>query len=112
MLISEIKEGMLLKLSGYKGEDFALVVSTGSGLAYTGEKYFGYMTNINSDFVRCNSHNVKIEAIYDIKRETWFKDSYFTPVSRVLLWERKEPKEMTVAEIEKALGYPVKIVKD
>ena len=28
-----------------------------------------------------------------------------------LIWERKEPKEMTVAEIEKALGYPVKVVK-
>lgn len=28
-----------------------------------------------------------------------------------LLWERKEPKEMTVAEIEAALGYPVKVVK-
>lgn len=28
-----------------------------------------------------------------------------------LIWERKEPKEMTVAEIEAALGYPVKVVK-
>ena len=28
-----------------------------------------------------------------------------------LIWERKESKEMTVAEIEKALGYPVKVVK-
>ena len=28
-----------------------------------------------------------------------------------LLWERKEQKEMTVAEIEAALGYPVKVVK-
>ena len=30
---------------------------------------------------------------------------------RETLWEREEPKEMTVAEIEKLLGYPVKIVK-
>lgn len=29
-----------------------------------------------------------------------------------LIWEREEAKEMTVAEIEKALGYPVKIVKE
>ena len=27
-------------------------------------------------------------------------------------WERKEPKELTVSEIEKLLGYPVKIVKE
>lgn len=35
-----------------------------------------------------------------------FKPEYLTPV-----WERKEPKEMTIKEIEKELGYPVKIVK-
>ncbi|WP_291585160.1 hypothetical protein [Blautia sp. LMAG:75] len=29
-----------------------------------------------------------------------------------LIWERKETKEMTIAEIEKALGYPVKIIGD
>ena len=29
---------------------------------------------------------------------------------RPLLWKREEPKEMTHEEIEKALGYPVKIV--
>ena len=29
---------------------------------------------------------------------------------RLLLWKREEPKEMTIEEIEKALGYPVKIV--
>lgn len=28
-----------------------------------------------------------------------------------LIWERKEPREMTVTEIEKALGYRVKVVK-
>ena len=27
-----------------------------------------------------------------------------------LIWERKEPKEMTLADIERELGYPVKIV--
>ena len=29
-----------------------------------------------------------------------------------LIWERKEVREMTVAEISKALGYEVKIVKE
>ena len=29
-----------------------------------------------------------------------------------LVWERTEKKEMTVAEISKALGYEVKIVKE
>lgn len=30
--------------------------------------------------------------------------------NRELLWKREEPKEMTLEEVEKALGYPVKIV--
>lgn len=29
-----------------------------------------------------------------------------------LIWERKETKEMTIAEIEQALGHPVKIIGD
>lgn len=32
--------------------------------------------------------------------------------SRPLLWERKETKKMTLAEVCKALGYDVEIVKD
>ena len=30
--------------------------------------------------------------------------------NRPLLWKREEPKEMTLEEVEKALGYPVKII--
>lgn len=30
--------------------------------------------------------------------------------NRPLLWKREEPKEMSLEEVEKALGYPVKIV--
>lgn len=38
----------------------------------------------------------------------WFKDCYLT-----LVWERgEEHKEMTVAEIEKELGYKIKVVGD
>jgi len=33
-------------------------------------------------------------------------------VKYTTIWERKPPKEMTLAEIEKELGYPVKIIKD
>ena len=29
-----------------------------------------------------------------------------------IIWERKETKEMTIAEIEQALGHPVKIIGD
>lgn len=31
---------------------------------------------------------------------------------RPLLWERKDRKEMTISEIEKELGYSIKIIKE
>lgn len=34
------------------------------------------------------------------------------PMKTYRIWERQEPREMTIAEIEQALGYPVKIVKE
>lgn len=34
------------------------------------------------------------------------KEEYYT-----LLWKREEPKEMTMAEIEAALGYKIRIVE-
>ena len=39
-------------------------------------------------------------------------DSHFLDVKRKgeFLWERPEPKEMTLADIEAELGYPVKII--
>lgn len=40
------------------------------------------------------------------KLDDLFNPEYLTPV-----WERKEPREMTIKEVEKELGYPVKIVK-
>lgn len=36
----------------------------------------------------------------------------FSPRLLTLIWERKEPKEMTLADIERELGYPIKIVSD
>lgn len=40
-------------------------------------------------------------------------DSYFLDIERKgrLLWERQEPKEMTLEEIEAELGYPVRVIR-
>jgi len=41
-------------------------------------------------------------------------DSNFLDIESrgTLLWKRPEPREMTLAEIEYKLGYPVKIIKE
>lgn len=33
-------------------------------------------------------------------------------ITTTTIWERREPKEMTIAEIEQALGYSIKVVKE
>lgn len=39
-------------------------------------------------------------------------DTDLDSITTTTIWKRSEPKEMTIAEIEQALGYPVKIVKE
>lgn len=53
----------------------------------------------------------------DLKNEDGIKEHDIVRVyaegmsdRKYLIWERKEPKEMTLADIERELGYPVKIV--
>lgn len=113
--IEDIKPGYLLKISGYKGMEHCLVIPyTCYEIGYVGEKYFGSLSDFNEKLERIDSvGEVKIDAIYGLEETPWYINTLLTPARRTeLLWERKEPKEMTVAEIEKALGYPVKIVKD
>lgn len=38
-------------------------------------------------------------------------NDFFAHRNLNLVWERREPKEMTLEEVEKELGYPIKIVK-
>ena len=53
-------------------------------------------------------------AVYGYMSETnlYKYSSTVLTTGRPLLWSRVEPREMTVAEISKELGYPVKIVAD
>lgn len=54
--------------------------------------------------------------------EVWSRPDYVVPLdvnffdlsicNRRLLWKRREPKKMTVAEIEAVLGHPVEIVSE
>lgn len=53
--------------------------------------------------------NYDIVEVYGYSRKNHTTVSVSTE-DRTLLWKREEPKEMTLEEIEKALGYPVKIV--
>lgn len=51
---------------------------------------------------------VKIEALNRIDEFFNFGNS----IQFATIWRRPTPKEMTIAEIEQALGYPIKVVKE
>lgn len=70
----------------------------------------GGLDDFSADLIYLAENEVfDIMRIY--KSESKKLDDLFNPVYLTPVWERKEPKEMTIKEIEKELGYPVKIVK-
>lgn len=54
-----------------------------------------------------------IMKIYEVKKPAnKFSMNKYCEQCLNLIWERTEPKEMTMAELEEKLGYKVKIVKE
>lgn len=100
---ADLRDGMVVE---YKDGNRRLVV----GDAFIGRNSYTLIAEFTDD-LKC--HNgfpmMEIVKVYTSSHKGFdkiFKDLYLT-----LIWERKdEAKEMTVAEIEKQLGYKVKIV--
>lgn len=105
----EIKDGYLLVVKT-KDEihNMTVVSNSGNELAcVTPHKHFWNLTSFNED----GRHWVsEVVAIYGRTYNKLMLDNSTT--HRDLLWERKETKKMTVAEICAALGYDVEIVKE
>ena len=68
----------------------------------------------DEDMLKINKHNsydiMKVFEVETACNRTGFnrEDNRYL----ALIWEREEPKEMTMAELEEKLGYKVKIVKE
>ena len=118
---SELKQGALVQMRN--GNVYILI-----GEKFVNLKDGGYMPleNYNEDLLTYNSI---IEPIYDVVGKPKYDvmkvfnsscehhgyHTYINGYSFEWTWERKEEepsKELTVGEIEKLLGYKVKIVKE
>jgi hypothetical protein len=118
---SELKQGALVQMRN--GNVYILI-----GKKFVNLKDGGYMPleRYNEDLLTCNSI---IEPIYDVVSNSKYDvmkvfnssfehlgyHAYINGYSFEWTWERKEEepsKELTVGEIEKLLGYKVKIVKE
>lgn len=66
----------------------------------------------NSDLKYAGDNALDMVKVYSVLKHPQHRDLAFKPgYGRDLLWKREEPKEMTIEEIEKELGYSIKIVK-
>lgn len=136
--LSDIKAGYLLRVTdtekdtswhmtimpGVKYTPSFLAAMTGSkgteegGLYASGGGHYWPLTEFHSD-LRVNCLPYRIDAVYGYTYAKFMLDN--SPEKRELLWEREpdeqeaasteEPKKMTLAEIEKALGHKVEITE-
>ena len=106
----ELKEGMIVECRNgdrylLRRVDGELILSANeTWLEYTYDNNF---IDINEDAKEFNG-DFDIIKIYESKTsflKDLFKDNYLT-----CIWERKEPKKMTLAQISEALGYEVEVI--
>lgn len=109
---ADLKAGYLVK---DRQGDIKMVMPTQDSMivVYKDGASWGDMNYINDDLTYKDSrHNeFDIMKVYGFSKYG-IEVLGFKIGNRPLLWERKEPKKMTVAEIEKALGYEVEIVSE
>lgn len=112
MKLSDLRAGKHV-IEIRSGEKFLVVKSKNKmfGICLDGRHYFSALGNFeyydDLTSVDCNMNN--IVKIYEIDKNCTF-DSLENNLN--LIWERKEPKKMTVSEICKELGYEVEIIKE
>lgn len=104
---SDLKNGMVVEM---RDRDKYMVLKTRFFEAIvSGEEGYEYLSDYAEDLTFEGVDELDIVAIYepqnagDALENEW---DYLEPI-----WERTELKELTVAEIEKQLGYKVKIIK-
>lgn len=105
---SDLKDGMVVE---YRDGDRRMVL---------GDKLIGYDSWVDivafNDNLECkNNKDLNIDKVYN--SDSHILKDYFKDKNLTLIWERnkkeEEPaKKMTVAEIEKELGYKVEIVSN
>jgi ribosomal protein L21E len=105
---SDLKDGMVVE--NRYGHRYMVM-----GEKLIGPDYYGWLSNYTDALTHKHSEPGNLHSHYDIikvyKSNSCSMQNYFESGNLELIWKREEPyKEMTVAEIEKKLGYKVKIV--
>lgn len=88
-----------------------LIAESIEGLVLVQDKLRGWVSlaDYNNDLTMKRMPNLDIMKVYSLSKYATYSLS-FDEHDRGLIWERVGPKEMTVEQIEKELGYKIKIV--
>lgn len=70
------------------------------------------LVNYNCDMKHKTHKPLDIMKVEIADHPYAFTNIQYDKSDRKLVWERKDPKQMTVAEIEAILGYKIEIVSD
>lgn len=104
---SDLKTGMVVELRN--GAKYMVLLNTPFGDVLVRNRWWVTLDNFNFNLLHC-AHDFDIlriyrpEEVYQIGFECWG--------DMKMMWERGEPKKMTLADVEDALGYPVEIVEE
>lgn len=100
----DLKSGMVVEL---RYGSRLLVVEVNGKLELIGKNEWNSLSHRDEN-LKCTNREFDIVKVYKADPSSLERMLRATE----LIWERKEFKEMTIADIEKELGHPVKIVKE
>lgn len=102
----DLKSGMVVELrNGSK----RLIIECDEGLICVEISNADFVSQYNKDLTHSVHKHLDIQKVFDYPT---ISINYMIGKNKKPIWERKAPKEMTIKEIEKELGYPIKIVKE
>ena len=106
----ELKEGMIIECRN--GDRYLLRTACGKLVASSNDAYmsldYDEELNENKYFNKYFNKDFDVMKIYTSK--AFILNSLFNDKYLECIWERKEPKKMTLAQISKALGYEVEVI--
>lgn len=102
----ELKEGMIIECRN--GDRYLLRTACGELVASSNYKY------MNLDYDEELNENKYFDKDFDVMKvytsEAFVLSKLFDDNYLECIWERKEPKKMTLAQISEALGYEVEVI--
>lgn len=108
----DLKTGMIVETrEGVKYVVLRNACTFGDLIVNGKDLYWNELSNYNDELIEHNDYN-ELDIVKVYKPKHPYAIHTFEEDKLELIWEREEYKEMTVAEIEKELGYKVKIVKE